>query len=161
MFRERYIKMSTGNIDLILICCQSLLWVHWQLRHWYAASHRSGWVLVHRHFELSRHTSPLLEPKESSILVSIRCSCLHCDKLLFVFLSELYGLKLHQTDTQQTYQLGQFTGCLRSHRPIITEEFFKLYPSHRVHHEVNLCRPVFQLGRLERWERAGWCWVAP
>jgi len=78
-------------------------------------------------------------------LVSIRCSCLHCDKLLLVFLSELYSLKLHQTDIRQTYQLGQFTGCLLSHRPFITKEFFKLHPPHCAHflrHEVMLCRVV-------------------
>jgi len=69
-------------------------------------------------------------------------------------------LKLHQTDTRQTYQLGQFTGCLRSHRPIITKENIKLHPSHclcSAIHEVILCLTwPSQLGkRSEKW--AGWC----
>ena len=98
-------------------------------------------VLVHRHLELSRHTSPLLEPKGSSwswlvsgVHVFIAINCCLCS-----------GRSYTVTDIRQTYQLGQFTGCLLSHRPIITKDNIKLHPPHCAHflrHEVMLCRVV-------------------
>ena len=75
----------------------------------------------------------------------------YCDKLVFI----LVGVHTVKTssDTQPTDWLSQSTECLSYHRPFVTKENLKLYPSHCVcfaQHEVILCRPVVQLGRLEK-----------
>ena len=75
----------------------------------------------------------------------------YCDKLVFI----LVGVHTVKTssDTQPTDQLSQSTGCLSYHRPIVTEENLKLYPSHCVcfaQHEVIL---VSSRGSAERLEK--------